>query len=317
MKLSLNNTTKNKDVNLKAQPAWSKPPPKRLSAWKIRAYIYQCQDLPSADSEGSSDPFIEVWTQEKDKEKYRTPIVEDNNNPIYYHTIEFYCDFVSKAEAPPILLNIYDHDEGVFDSDDFLGRAIIHLDEAALSEDESIPTPKWHKVVMGFDNKDEGIGEVLCSFSVVPDDFMFKTPAEHLDLYDTVELIERNVEMNILGLRHLVSTGLLPVTKAFIKFHIKSLLPPEKSKAIQNVFTTPKDPGSNPNINTMISFTLSLPKDPLYCPKLTSDVFDQIFKGLMQPNIGTFVVPLGDIMVSSIQNMEDEKEQSEFFIREL
>ena len=155
-----------------------------------------------------------------------------------------------------------------------MGRAVIHLYEAAISENDTIPVPKWHKVVMGFSNEDTGIGQILVCFSVVTDDFQFKQPAEYLDLYDTVDMMERNVEINVLGLRHLVSTGLLPVTKAFIKFHIKSLLPPEKSKAVQNVMTNPKDPGSNPNVNTMISFTMSLPKNPLYCPKLTCDVFD-------------------------------------------
>jgi Ca2+-dependent lipid-binding protein len=28
---------------------------------KVRAYIYQCKDLPAADSNGTSDPFIKVW----------------------------------------------------------------------------------------------------------------------------------------------------------------------------------------------------------------------------------------------------------------
>jgi len=27
----------------------------------IRAYIYQCRDLPAADSNGTSDPFVKVW----------------------------------------------------------------------------------------------------------------------------------------------------------------------------------------------------------------------------------------------------------------
>ncbi len=92
---------------------------------------------------------------------------------------------------------------------------------------------------MGFSNDDEGIGQVLCSFSVVPDDFQFKIPAAELDLYETIDYKMMNVDLNILGLRHLVSAGLLPVKKAFIKFHVKSLLPPEKSKAVENVKTTP------------------------------------------------------------------------------
>jgi hypothetical protein len=61
-----------------------------------------------------------------------------------------FYDFVTPAEAPPIVLNIWDKDEGIMDGDDFIGRAIIPLNEASYSEDDTIPTPRWHKVTMGF-----------------------------------------------------------------------------------------------------------------------------------------------------------------------
>ena len=32
--------------------------PKRAKSQKVRAYIYQCKDLPAADDDGLSDPFI-------------------------------------------------------------------------------------------------------------------------------------------------------------------------------------------------------------------------------------------------------------------
>jgi hypothetical protein len=35
-----------------------------------------------------------------------------------------------------------------------------------------------------------------------------------------------NIDINVLGLRNLVSTGLLPVKKAYTKFSVKSILPP-------------------------------------------------------------------------------------------
>jgi len=88
MKLAINHKTKNGPLDFKQFAAWKKPPPKRLSSWKVRCYIYQCKDLPAADSEGSSDPYIEVWTTDKNKAK--TPVVEDNCNPIYFSTLEVY-----------------------------------------------------------------------------------------------------------------------------------------------------------------------------------------------------------------------------------
>jgi len=36
--------------------------------------------------------------------------------------------------------------------------------------------------------------------------------------------------------------------------------------------------------------------EELYCPNLTCFVYDYIFKGLNQPMIGVFTVPIGDLM---------------------
>lgn len=43
---------------------------------------------------------------------------------------------------------------------------------------------------------------------------------------------QMQIDINVLGLRDLLSTGLLPVRKAFVKFSVKSLLPPSKAKAV-------------------------------------------------------------------------------------
>jgi hypothetical protein len=45
------------------------------------------------------------------------------------------------------------------------------------------------------------------------------------------------VEVNVLGLRNLESSGLMPVTKPFIKFGIKGLLPPDRSAVVNNIET--------------------------------------------------------------------------------
>lgn len=55
-------------------------------------------------------------------------------------------------------------------------------------------------------------------------------------------------EIVVLGLRGLVSTGILPVRKAFVRFSLKSLLPSDQAKAVDDIQTLPKESGSNPNI---------------------------------------------------------------------
>ena len=92
---------------------------------------------------------------------------------------------------------------GMMDSSDYLGKAIIFMKDAAYSEDDTIPAPRWHKIVMGFSADEPSIGEVLVSFSIVPDDYRFQVPCEYLNLSDFMDFKEYNVEINILGLRSL------------------------------------------------------------------------------------------------------------------
>ena len=89
---------------------------------------------------------------------------------------------------------------------------------------------------------------------------------------------------------------MMAVKKPFIKFNLRSLLPPEKAQAVTNVKTNPAGSGSNPNINTVINFQIELPEDPLFCPKLACDVYDMVFKGFMQPLLGTFSISIGELM---------------------
>jgi hypothetical protein len=76
------------------------------------------------------------------------------------------------------------------------------------------------------------------------------------------------VTIMILGLRNLLSPGLLPVKKAFISMNAKSLVSPKQGVNVQNIKTEPKKPGPNPTLNTTLSFGVPLPTEKLYCPRL-------------------------------------------------
>jgi hypothetical protein len=45
-------------------------------------------------------------------------------------------------------------------------------------------------------------------------------------LMPDLKIDQYNININVLGLRDLISTGLLPVKKAYVKFSVKSILPP-------------------------------------------------------------------------------------------
>ena len=83
-----------------------------------------------------------------------------------------------------------------------------------------------------------------------------------------------HTEISILGLRELVSTGLLPVNKAFVKFCLKSLLPSSQAKAVDNIKTEPHDKGSNPVTRGTLGFEIELPSHEVYIPKMTCIVYD-------------------------------------------
>ena len=125
---------------------WRKPIRKRNKAFRLRVNIYQCESLPPADENGSSDPYVEVWTH--DEQDVKTDVVEDTNNPIYYQTKQINFEFDTIERAPPIILNIFDSDAGLFgDDDDYLGRAVVNLSEIdQISDNDTIPDPQWWPV---------------------------------------------------------------------------------------------------------------------------------------------------------------------------
>jgi len=165
MKFSINAKHLNGPVEFKNYEAWKKPPPRRLGSKKIRCFIFQCRDIPSADEDGSSDSYISIWNPEGTK--LNTRKIEDSLNPIYFETIEMLYDMADLESAPPIILNVWDSDTDLLDStDDFLGRAVIYLKDASTNlefgDDESkcntVPKPIWHDIRIGFDDKEPACG---------------------------------------------------------------------------------------------------------------------------------------------------------------
>ena len=62
---------------------------------------------------------------------------------------------------------------------------------------------------------------------------------------------------------------------------------------------------------------MSLPSGALYCPSLSCDVYDYIFKGLSQPLLGTFSISIGEIIEQTKYDQMMELEESDKIIKEL
>ena len=80
---------------------------------------------------------------------------------------------------------------------------------------------------------------MLLSFVIVESDFSFRVPLSYCKISESIEYKEFQVDINVLGLRNLASFGLMPIKKPFIKFNLRSLLPPEKAQAVTNIQTQP------------------------------------------------------------------------------
>ena len=145
-----------------------------MGAYQVRVFIFQCRDLPAADSDGSSDPFIKLFNT--NGEEVATTVIEDNVNPIFMEAKEIGLDFLDHqnyTDAPPIVLDVMDADEGFISSSaDFLGRCKIFLtDIEDLSNGvDAIPTPKWYDIKFGTDASSPACGQILCSFALFPGD---------------------------------------------------------------------------------------------------------------------------------------------------
>ena len=174
MKLSIRDVTRDGPVDWSQNPVWGKRLPRRPGNKKVRAYVFQCRDLPAADSDGTSDPFLEFTDTDKPQ---RTVVVNDNLNPIFYNAIELMYEANSIEELPPFIIDCYDEDETlVGDNDaDYLARATIYYKEAeeklATTTEDIIPRPAWFP--LRFAPNGPSCGEVLISFAIVDDDFSF------------------------------------------------------------------------------------------------------------------------------------------------
>ena len=93
MKLSIRDVTQFGPVDWGNNPVWKVKMPRRPKNLKVRAFIFQCRDLPAADSDGTSDPFLKLIDTGTPK---KTPVINDNVNPIFYHTVELMYEANSK-----------------------------------------------------------------------------------------------------------------------------------------------------------------------------------------------------------------------------
>jgi hypothetical protein len=125
VKLSIHDKTKDGEIDFKRHKSWATETKKnRIGVKIVRANVFQCRDLPAADDNGQSDPFIKIWDC-TNKEK-KTKVIDDNNNPLFYEKLDLTMEGDNIDEMPPFILDIYDKD---LLSDDFIARSLIKISD--------------------------------------------------------------------------------------------------------------------------------------------------------------------------------------------
>ena len=87
---------------------------------------------------------------------------------MYYETKDVKYEYQNEELAPPIILSVFDTDDGWLDStDDYIGKAVIYMkDLKHLPCDDTIPEPKWYNIKYNqSDPDDENGAKVLVSFA--------------------------------------------------------------------------------------------------------------------------------------------------------
>lgn len=73
--------------------------------FQLRAHIYQCRNLPAADANGLSDPYLKVKIAGN---MVKTEVIQETLNPTWYTTLTTECTLPTPLEfAPDIWVQVY------------------------------------------------------------------------------------------------------------------------------------------------------------------------------------------------------------------
>ena len=122
----------------------------------LKVYVISAKNLPASDSNGLSDPYVILYSNDKNKFRFgRTNVANDTLNPAWDPILKspFTCPF---TRATSIIFDIFDKDR--VSKDDFIGTAEFDLlmhpigQPVTLDIDNvSIPTKRPPKLVVQVD----------------------------------------------------------------------------------------------------------------------------------------------------------------------
>ncbi len=298
---------------------------KKLTVYQVRVHIYQCRNIPAADSNGLCDPYIKVnFSGEKQKE---TKHKKKTLFPVYYETLVFNNVSIPSADnfqyASQICMRLYDQDD--FDAHDYLGTCQINLKNAILtdhitaqSENYNLPLPKWYSFF--FEVPGDSQGEVLASVQLIP------TGGHNLD-----KLVPRSIkpatrpafiEFLAIGVRDMAPFNFQAMQAPFLEIELASF----DTKYTTTTQTSKRPDPSNPNFLEHLIIPVELPNDSIFATPLCIQAKDTRLGGYLKPIVGvcqinldtklpwcpdTYIAPQSEVFFKSIIDPSEQAKSVE------
>jgi len=294
------------DKNQSNAKPQEEPKKSEFKFYKVVACVYMTRYLIAGDSNGMSDPYCRIQINDKVQE---TSVRNNCVNGIWNETLVFdYISFDFKDEStwPVMLLTVMDKDFG--DYDDMLGYSYLWLKDTNYAHNtlNDKLLPKWHQLYLKKSNKAQG--QILLSF------YIFEEDEDHKDLYKRIKIAPEtqlyNFEINTLGLRGLKPLSFIKVKKPYISFDLNSInVSATNGENLPPVASLPNETGPDPNISSVIKFSIKLPTRDIFIPEFQCNVYDHVLGGLSKRVLGIFLIDLKQIIKETkrIYDMEENE----------
>lgn len=272
---------------------------RNATPYQLRVHVYQGAELPSADSNGLCDPFIQVSFLGK---KLKTKTIKKTLYPAYYQTLVFndvsICDFDGFQFASQITFRLFDQDPA---GTEYLGTFPLPLSDSEavfVSADHNIaginlPEPKWFdffKEIPG-----DGQGRLLVLAQLIP------TEGRSIPVPNFEKLDEANKHLSIIpaskdcyievlaiGLRDLSPYRFIPMQNPFMEVTLHSVGTHYESKTRTSKLPNP----ANPNFLEVIQMAVKLPLKSVFAAPIHISVSDTRLGGYSKPVVGVGTIDL-------------------------
>ena len=288
-------------------------PPQRSLYWLV-SHVHMARSLPSADPNGLSDPYVEIYCGGS---KAVSSVRPATLNPIWNENL------LTKVILPvdpqlrrPFSVQLWDQDFGIGSlsslfSDDFLGSTDVSWKDAFGARFKTgnfhiyaEPTA-WCQLTDHADGSK--CGEILLSFQLFPESqFSQAAAAGEMDIVPE-SIRDCQLQITALGCRNLAPFGIRSVSNPLLEFDMalgtstvsaNARKAKKKSPNISQLLRTKRaniPSGSDPNFSHTFNVNVNVPLNPLFAPIITIRCIDSWLFGLKTPMVGT-----GRIMLESL-----------------